>query len=164
MPGCAAGELALFEQDNVGEAELGQVVGDAGADDAAADDDDVGAIRKRCGGHVCVRRPLSVGGYYVVEQPRQAWALEFGDGGLVAFHRPGPEVEVQCAGCALDAPPQRPPVLCDDALQVGAGDLVPQPAGVVARDELPQLLGGKAALAPDVAELETRIGCARVLV
>ena len=72
---------------------------------AAADDDDVGAIRKRCGGHECVRRPLSVGGVYVVEQPGQARALEFGDGGLVTFHRPGPEVELQCAGCALDAPP-----------------------------------------------------------
>jgi hypothetical protein len=43
--------LALFEEHDVGDAELGQVVGDAGADDAAADDDDTGAVGKRCGGH-----------------------------------------------------------------------------------------------------------------
>ena len=40
VPGGAAGQLALFEQHDVGDAEFGQVVGDAGADHTAADDDD----------------------------------------------------------------------------------------------------------------------------
>ena len=50
VPGGAAGQLALLEQHDVGEAELGQVVGDAGADHAAADDDDLGAVGQ-LGGH-----------------------------------------------------------------------------------------------------------------
>jgi hypothetical protein len=44
VPRGAAGQLALLEYDDVGEAEFGQVIGDAGADDTAADDDDVGAV------------------------------------------------------------------------------------------------------------------------
>ena len=48
MPGGAGRELPLLEQHHIGPAEVGQVVGDAGADDAAADDDDAGAVRK-CG-------------------------------------------------------------------------------------------------------------------
>ena len=51
VPRCAAGQLALFEEDDIGDAELGQVIRDAGADDAAADDDDVGAVGKRYGSH-----------------------------------------------------------------------------------------------------------------
>ena len=42
VPGRAAGQLPLLEQQHVGPAQLGQVVGDAGADHAAADDDDPG--------------------------------------------------------------------------------------------------------------------------
>ena len=42
MPGGAAGELLAFEQQYVGPAELGQVIGDRAAGDAAADDDDAG--------------------------------------------------------------------------------------------------------------------------
>ena len=41
-----AGQRALLEQDDVRPALLGQVVGHAAADDAGADDDDVGPIRK----------------------------------------------------------------------------------------------------------------------
>ena len=44
VPCCAAGQLTLLEQYDVGEAELRQVIGDAGADDPAADDDDLGAV------------------------------------------------------------------------------------------------------------------------
>ena len=47
MPGGAAGELALLEQHDVAPAELGEVVGDARADDAAADDDDFGVAVHR---------------------------------------------------------------------------------------------------------------------
>ena len=43
VPGRAAGELLALQQQHVGDAELGQVIGDRAADDAAADDDDVGA-------------------------------------------------------------------------------------------------------------------------
>ena len=38
VPGGARGELALFEQHDVGDAEFGEVVGDAGADHPTADD------------------------------------------------------------------------------------------------------------------------------
>ena len=41
VPGGAAGELALLEQHDVGDAELGEVIGGRGAGDAAADDDDL---------------------------------------------------------------------------------------------------------------------------
>ena len=44
VPGGATGQLALLDQHHVGEAELGQMVGDAGADHAASDDDGVRAI------------------------------------------------------------------------------------------------------------------------
>jgi len=44
--------LALFEEDDIADAELGQVLRDAGTDDAAADDHDVGAVRKGYGSHV----------------------------------------------------------------------------------------------------------------
>jgi hypothetical protein len=48
-----AATVGLFEQHYVGDAKLGQVVGDAGADHAAANDDDVRAVGRRCGGHRC---------------------------------------------------------------------------------------------------------------
>ncbi|CAB4737324.1 unannotated protein [freshwater metagenome] len=44
MPGGAGRELALLEEHDIGEAEVGEVVRDARADDAASDDDDVGAV------------------------------------------------------------------------------------------------------------------------
>ncbi len=56
------------------------------------------------------------------------------------------------------------PYFADDALQVRPRDLVPQPAAVVGGDELVELVGGQAALAPDVAEFEARVVVAGVLV
>ena len=100
----------------------------------------------------------------VFEQAGEVRTLELGDGGFVALHPPVPEVEVNCAGGALDAAPQRPAVLGDDALQVGPRGLVPQPAAVVGGDELVELIGGQAALGPDVAEFEARIVVSGVLV
>ena len=50
VPGGAAGELLALQQQDIGDAELGQVIGDRAADDAAADDHDVGAGGER-GGH-----------------------------------------------------------------------------------------------------------------
>ena len=41
VPGGAAGELLALEQDDVGDADLRQVIGDRAAGDAAPDDDDV---------------------------------------------------------------------------------------------------------------------------
>ena len=49
VPGRAAGELLAFEQDRVAPADLAKVIGDRGADNAAADDDDTGAGRQGCG-------------------------------------------------------------------------------------------------------------------
>ena len=46
VPGRAAGQLVLLEQDDVGLAEPRQVVGERGAGRAAADDDDLGALRE----------------------------------------------------------------------------------------------------------------------
>jgi hypothetical protein len=40
MPGGATGEISPLEQHHVTPAELRQVIGDAAADDATADDDD----------------------------------------------------------------------------------------------------------------------------
>jgi hypothetical protein len=47
VPGRTGRELVLLEQDDVGPAEVGEVVGDAAADHAAADDDYLGAARQR---------------------------------------------------------------------------------------------------------------------
>ena len=52
VAGRAARQLALLEQDDVGPARLGQVVGDAAPGDAAADDDDSGSVTL----HVCPAR------------------------------------------------------------------------------------------------------------
>ena len=71
MPGRSRGQLTLLEQHDIGFAELGQVVGDAGADDAAADDDDPGAVGK-CGCQAGFS--FSVGGLHVVEQPVEVGA------------------------------------------------------------------------------------------
>ena len=46
VPGGARGELVPLQQEDVAHAERGQVVGDAAADDATTDDDDVGARRQ----------------------------------------------------------------------------------------------------------------------
>jgi hypothetical protein len=44
VPRRAGGQLAPLEEDDIGPAELRQVVQDAGADDAAADDHDLGVL------------------------------------------------------------------------------------------------------------------------
>ena len=46
VPGAALGERLAFDQRDVGLAPTGQVMGDADADHAAADDDDLTAARK----------------------------------------------------------------------------------------------------------------------
>ena len=61
MPGRAAGELLALQQHHVGDAELGQVIGDRAADDAAADDDDIGAGGE-LGGHAGFLRGCWGGG------------------------------------------------------------------------------------------------------
>ena len=132
------------------------MVGDAGADHAAADDDDLGAVGQ-FGGHQSAACTSS-------SSLRQVRPLELGHRTLITFHRPFPEVEFDCAGTVLYAAPQCPAVLADDALQVGAGGLVAQPAPVVGGDEIVELVGGHAGLAPGVAQLETRVVVARVLV
>ena len=43
MPGGAGGELLALQQDHIGDALLGQVIGNRAADNAAADDHDIGA-------------------------------------------------------------------------------------------------------------------------
>ena len=83
---------------------------------------------------------MLVGGVNVFEESGEVGTLELGDGGFVALHPPAPEVEFNCTGGALDAASQRPAVLGDDALQVGAGNLVTQPTAVVGGDELVELL------------------------
>src|SRR5262249_29225547 len=56
VPGGAARELLALEQQHALLAELRQVVGDGAADDAAADDDDLG-LGGEHGGHGCFRMP-----------------------------------------------------------------------------------------------------------
>ena len=62
VPRGAAGQLALLEQHDVGDAELGEMVGRRGAGDAAADDDDLRVLGKivdmrGSGMDQCLRRP-----------------------------------------------------------------------------------------------------------
>ena len=47
VPRGARGEPVALEHEHVGDPEVGQVVGDRGADDAAPDDDDPGPLRQR---------------------------------------------------------------------------------------------------------------------
>ena len=47
VPGRAAGQPALLDQDDIGLVVAGQMIGGRAADDAAADDDDLGTIRQR---------------------------------------------------------------------------------------------------------------------
>ena len=46
MPGRAGGQLAPLEQQHVGQAHLAEMIGHRAADDAAADDDDLGGRRQ----------------------------------------------------------------------------------------------------------------------
>src|ERR1019366_6492038 len=95
----------------------------------------------------------------LLKQQRKTGRGELRGGGLEPFHRPRPEVEVERASRLLDGSPERPAVLGRQAEQPGPGDLAAQRPAVVRRDKL-----GQAALAPDVAELETGIVVAGVLV
>ncbi|CAB4969795.1 unannotated protein [freshwater metagenome] len=58
MPGGAGGEPIAFEEHDVAPAEVAEVVGDGGADDAAADDDDACALRQVRGSRVGVHAAI----------------------------------------------------------------------------------------------------------
>ena len=60
VPGGAAGEPSLLEQDHVAPAELGEMIGDRATHHAAADDDGAGLIGKSGFGHDGFRNPISV--------------------------------------------------------------------------------------------------------
>src|SRR6516165_6450895 len=117
--------------------------------------------RARCGNSAIDYLTLSL---HIVQQFREVLAGEALRRALEALHRPRPEIEVQRAGRVLDRPPQRPAVLAHQAEDPGPGDLVPQRRPVVAGDQLGQRVQGQPALAPDVAQLETGVVVARVLV
>ena len=65
VPGGARGQPVALEQHDVPDAHVRQVVGDRGADDAAADDDDPGAVGQDCrlprGSPGACSRSLAVG-------------------------------------------------------------------------------------------------------
>src|ERR1700735_352796 len=100
----------------------------------------------------------------LAEQAGEISSPEPLDRPVEALHRPGPEVEVDRAGSALDGTPQRPPVLARKAKQAGAGDLAVQRPAVIRGDQLGQAVQRQTALAPDIAELEARVVIARVLI
>jgi len=56
VPGGSAGEGVAFQQDHVGPTKFRQVEGDAGTDDAAADDHDLRSFRD-LSGHCCLTGP-----------------------------------------------------------------------------------------------------------
>ena len=91
-------------------------------------------------------------------------ALELVDSTVVTLHGPPPEVEVQWAGAILDAAPQCPAVLADNALQPSTGELVPQPPAVVGGHQLVELLQGQLTFGPRVAQLEAGIVVAGIFV
>src|SRR6266702_1145367 len=115
------------------------------------------------GGAAAPPRPSVIPGR-LVQQGAEPGGREALGRALEALHRPGPEIEVERAGRALNRPPQRPAVLPGQAEQPRPGDLVPQRPAVVPSDELGQPVVGQAALGGDVAELEARVVVARVLV
>ena len=159
VPGRAARQPALLEQQHVGDAELRQVVGDAGADDAAADDRRRGrgragvassalspcAARRRAAGRTRRRRTCaSAASYFSMPHSQKSKSI-----GLVA---------------RLDRRPQRPPVARHQALQLGPREPARTRTAVVGGDELVELVVVEVALAPDVAELEAGVVVAGVLV
>src|SRR3984885_3361675 len=100
----------------------------------------------------------------LIEQPPPGRAGPRGRTRLEPLHGPAPEVELDRAAGVLDRPPQRPSVLAYQPQDLGARDLVPQRKAVVGTHQIREGVGGQAAFAPDVAELETRVVVARVLV
>src|SRR5215467_13655125 len=117
--------------------------------------------RARCGSSAIDYLILSL---HIVQEPPEVLTGKAARRALEALHRPRPEIEVQRAGRVLDRPPQRPAVLAHQAENPGPGDLVPQRGPVVAGDQPGQGVQGQPALAPDVAQLETGVVVARVLV
>ena len=145
VPGGAAGQLPLLEQQHVGPAQLGQVVGDAGADHAAPDDDDAGPGGEGWAGDGAGQVPGvshragSVISLDVLEELGEVAGGEAAGRALEALHGPGPEVVVDRARAVLDRAPQRPPVHADQAAeQPGPGDLAPPRPAVVCRDQVLQ--------------------------
>ena len=143
MPRRAARELSLFEEEDVGPPEAGQVVGGRGPDDTAPDDDDTRPV-----GQVALRRrtlhvrpslaaSVSVCPRHVGQEALEVGAGEGGLGPLVLLHPPAPEVEVDRAGRVLDGRPQRPAVLGHEAPQAGAGQVAPGGRAVVVRRPAP---------------------------
>src|SRR5216683_228688 len=53
----------------------------------------------------------SVRTLHVLQEPGEVMAGQALGGAFEAFHRPGPEIEIERAGRVLDRPPQRPAVL-----------------------------------------------------
>ena len=130
VPGRAARELALLEQDDVGPAQAGQVVRGRGPDDAAADDHDAGAV-----GQIAARRCMFHGRPFRAGPAQSARVTsarsrsrsgppKVGLGPLVLLHPPRPEVEVDGARAVLDRRPQRPAVLRHQPPQAGPRQLV----------------------------------------
>ena len=119
VPGRASREPPLLEQEDVGPAQLGQVVGDRAADHSPADDDDLSSggegFRDRRWRAFLDHGAGSATGD-LLEQARQPASAERRRGLLVALHPPGVEVEVDRAGGLLDEAPQRPAVLAAQRL------------------------------------------------
>src|SRR5580704_3345936 len=107
--------------------------------------------------------PLIISGR-LVEQPPPGRAGHHGRRRLEPLHGPAPEVELDRAAGVLDRPPQRPSVLAYQPQDLGARYLIPQKSAVVPAHQGREGVGGQAAFPPDVAELETGIVVARVLV
>src|SRR5215467_13865935 len=118
-------------------------------------------MRARCGSSAI---DYLIPSLHIVQQPGEVLAGEAARRAFEALHRPGPEIEVQRAGRVLDRPPQRPAVLAHQAEDPGPGDLVPQRRPVVAGDQLGERVQGQPALTPDVAQLETGVVVAGILV
>src|SRR5690349_22767686 len=111
----------------------------------------------------CRSRPASsIRTLHVLQEPGEILAGQALRCAFEAFHRPGPEIEVERAGRVLYRPPQRPAVFAHHPEQPGACDLVPQRRPVVSGDQFGQRVQGQLALTPDVAQLETGVVVARV--
>ena len=150
MPRRPGRELALLEQHDVALAGLGQVIGDARADDPAADDDDPCPGRQR---HVAASSQVSNRGI-----------AEVRDGLVEALLAPAVEVEVVVVRRRLDEAPQRPAVARHRGLEPGAGDQRRVLVADVRRDELGQVIVVELALGPRVAQLEVGVVVAGVVV
>ena len=57
MPGCATGQLFTLKQNNIGDAQFGQMIGHRATNNATANNDDLALLRKR--GHQLANRMLA---------------------------------------------------------------------------------------------------------